>query len=128
MPRGTILHEGMLAALPNFFPATCTVQVNTPSAGDGGERTPSWANLASHVDIPCAIAPAGIREGRAAGAVESEATHTVLLAGSYTSILASGDAVPKHQVVSGGRSYQILGVEHDSQSYLTRLKTKLVTT
>ena len=116
----TLIHPGLTAALTvsGHFGATGTVQVKTIT-NTKGNPSEAWANVAAMVDIPCAIAAATSDEQRAMPAY-AERTHRALLDGDYTIDPAD------HRFVSGGTNYDILGVDHDSQSATTRLHLREV--
>jgi head-tail adaptor len=116
----SIIHPGMLAALSDFFPSTCTIQQNTPEQDAYGEPIADWDDLAGHVDIPCQISPAGGREVKLANQTYAVASHAIALQGSYTTI------TPAMRVTSGGATYDILAVESDSQGVMTRLLCQVV--
>ena len=118
-----LIHPSLTASLKasSHFPATGTVQVKTVT-NTKGNPSEAWADVGGLVDIPCAIAPAvmgGVDEKRAPA--YAERTHRALLDGNYTAIDPS-----VHRFLSGGVGYDVLGVEHDSQSITTRLHLREV--
>ena len=115
-----LIHPSLTASLKvsGHFPSTGTVQVKTVT-NTKGNPSEAWADVSGLVDIPCAIAPASADENRSPA--YATRTHTALLAGNYTAIDPS-----VHRFLSGGVGYDILGVEHDSQSITTRLHLREV--
>jgi hypothetical protein len=122
----SIIHPNLLTALKSFYPSTVTIQQDTGSQDAAGQPSPSWSNLAGHVNLPCAVAPispAGI------AAIEPRTPEmTVAIAITHISLRGSYPAItPKMRaVVTGGQTYNILGVEQDSQGKTTRLKCEVV--
>ena len=48
-----LTHPRMVTGLKNFYPQTCTIQVNSPTRDAHGQEIPDWNDLAGHVAIPC---------------------------------------------------------------------------
>src|SRR3990172_7436814 len=111
----------MMAALADFYPATCTIQVATESRDAAGQPIPSWANLASHVGIPCAVASISGTETETQRQTYVLATHRIALRGSYTAITEA------HRAVVGGVTYDIERVHQDSRGATTYLDVQIVT-
>lgn len=122
-----ILHDAAPGRLaPSFFRASCAIQAST-QVNVGGVVSESWANVAGLAALPAAIAPAAGGESRRSQpyiTVERE-THTVLVAGYYDNIDNGQCAVV---TAPGGETLtlNILLVEHDSHSRLTRLRCEEV--
>ena len=118
----SIIHPGLLDDLDaqGFFPDTGTVQSFTITKVEG-EPTKNWADIPGLVDLDCAISPATTDERRSTDMTIALSTHKALLKGNYPTITAA------NRFVSGGVNYDICGPpEHDSQSYTTRLRLRLV--
>lgn len=115
-----IIHPGMLAALPNHYPSTCTIQGATPTQSGTGALSLSWANVTGLVSLPCRLAPINATEVRQATGTFAESTHTIALAGYYAAVVAQ-------RAVVGGVAYDIVGVQHDGNGKSTRLLVRLVT-
>ena len=120
----SLIHPGLTTALTRsgHLGATGTVQLKTVT-NTLGNPSETWANVGGLVDIPCLVAAAvtaGADEQRAMPAYATR-THRALLDGDYTTIDPAD-----HRFVSGGVNYDILGVEHDSQSATTRLHLREV--
>lgn len=124
-----IMHPSLLDKLENsFFPATATIQVNTPTNNDG-VLTDSWANVSGLVDLDCTIAPAipTVEQRLADPAITvARETHVVVISGYYNSITTAHRAVVT-TVGEEALTLDILAVEHDSQNKLTRLRAEAVT-
>ncbi|HRJ41116.1 MAG TPA: head-tail adaptor protein [Caldilineaceae bacterium] len=119
-----IVHPGLLAGLAtNFYPSACTIQVATNSRNALGEPIPSWANLAGHVSLACAVAePPVIRDGETETSGQNfvRRRKRVALAGAYTSVTEA------HRAVVDGVTYDIEGVSIDSQGKTTYLDVEVV--
>jgi len=115
-----LIHPHLLEHLEEtFFPSLATIQVVTLAINAYREPIETWADLALHVDIPCAITPASARERASADKTVAETTHTAILAGDYQTV------TPVHRAVVDGTVYDIMGVEHDSHHITTRLRLKI---
>ena len=116
-----LIHPHLLEHLEEtFFPSLATIQVSTLTVNTNREPIRAWANLALHVDIPCAIAPAKADERASADKTVAETTHVAILAGDYQTV------TPVHRAVIDGTVYDIAGVEHDSHHITTRLRLRIV--
>lgn len=116
-----LIHPHLLEHLEEtFFPSLATIQVVTLAVNAYREPVETWANLALHVDIPCAIAPAKADERASPNMTVAETTHTAILAGDYQTV------TPVHRAVIDGTVYNIAGVEHDSHHITTRLRLRIV--
>ncbi len=120
MALRSIIHPSVHAALPGHFPATCTIQENTPTRDSYGQEIPDWNDLAGHVGLSCAVSEKGSTERRNLWGAYPEAQKLVALAGSYPSI------TNEHTVVIDGIQYDILAALHDSQSASTYLPIRVV--
>jgi hypothetical protein len=100
------------------FPDTGTVQLKTVT-NTKGNPTNTWADVAKLIDIACAIAADTAGEVRLPAFADR--THLALLAGDHRTIEPA-----IHRFVSSGVNYDILGVEHDSQSITTKLSLREV--
>lgn len=118
---GTLISPRMLGSLTAFYPSLCTIQQNTPVADSYGQPIAAWANLAGHVGLACAVMSGGGREMKLPNQTYTVASHVILLAGHYPTITTAMRAVV------GGVNYDILSVESDSQSTMTRLACQVVT-
>lgn len=117
---GDLISSRMLDLLPKFFPSTCTIQSNTPTADAHNQPIASWANLTGYVEIACRCAPLTATERRQFENVVEEATHMVALKGAYTAITVEMRAVVDDV------TYDITGVRTDSQGKVTYLAAKIV--
>jgi hypothetical protein len=116
----SLIHPDMLGALADFYPASCAIQVGTPTVDSAGGTTYTWANLAAHTAIPCHVAPAGGGEVKGPGYTTVNYSHTIALAGGYSLITANMRAVV------GSATYDVIAVENDSLGTTTRLRVQLV--
>jgi len=115
-------HERLLTEIGALFPSLCTIQApaNTNTKGDIIEAP--WAVVAGLEDIACRVSPAsGGNEVRGADMTYSVTTHTITLAGRYTTIL------PHHRALVGATAYDIQAVTGDGSGVMTRLAARLLT-
>lgn len=109
-------------AFANHLPHTITIQAATTAQDAVGQAIDTWADLADHAALPCAIdRPSGqevARPDQTIAVVEARAA----LAGHYPGITPQMRAV-----ADDGATYDILAVEHDSQTAATRLLMEVVT-
>lgn len=115
-----LLSPRMLTALRNFYPDTGTVQQATRTADAAGQLISTWANLAAHVDLPCAIQSVSGQETETPDQTYVITTHRIALRGNYPSITEA------MRFVSGGVSYDIERVHHDSHTQTTYLDVQVV--
>lgn len=99
----------MLTSLPDHFSSTCTIQESTETRADSGQITDSWADLAGHVDIPCAVGqgrgPAA--EQRNGMAIVVTTGHVIALAGHYP------DITTRMRAVVDDATWNIRDIRHD---------------
>jgi len=116
-----LIHPNMLTHLSSFYSDTCTIEYYTAENPDEfGQPQPTWINFPSHVSLDCAIAPKGGREIKQPDMTIAISTHTIAIAGYYPTI------IPWMRVVISGQIYDILLVEVDSHSIMTRLTVRVV--
>ena len=116
-----LIHPSLLGRLWRFYPSTVTIQQYTAVQNTYGEEVKTWANLAAHIDLDCSRASAGGSEVKRPDGTVAISPWRIALAGTYTTI------VPKMRAVLGGVTYDILDVQHDSQSETTYLDCEIVT-
>lgn len=117
----SIFHPDLMTELADFLPATVTIQtVTEPDVG-----TPSYADVAGAVALPCRIAPIKPqREERRAEITVGTATHRILINQKVTGIATKNSA---NVTVSGvATRYDILAVENDVEGVATRLVVEAV--
>ena len=115
-----IIHPRMFAALHRFYASACTIQQATVTQDTYGEEILTWADLAAHVDLDCAIAPSGGSEVKAPDGTYVISTHIIDLAGYYPLISE------KMRAEVAGAYYDIILVEIDSQLKSTKLTCQIV--
>jgi hypothetical protein len=115
-----IIDARMLDMLARFYPSTCTIQTATETPDGANQPIMSWANLAGHVDIPCAVGRPRGGERKTVHQAYSVATHTIALGGYYPAI------TEKMRAVVGGVNYDILLPENDGQGASTQLVCQVV--
>ena len=116
--RAPLIDPHMLDQLADFFPQTCTIQVATETLNSVGDVTLAWTDYA--VDLPCRITAAGGSENRRPNMTYSIDNFIVLLRDYYDTI------TNEMRVKNGSTYYNILLVEHDAQSEMTRLTVEIV--
>ena len=120
-----LIHPRLLSSLSaTFYPSLCTIQEATEVQDGYGQPIAGWNNIAGLIDLPCAIAPAGIQNvrveiKRADGTIEI-ITHAIAIGGYYPAI------TNKMRAIVAGVNYDIAGSEVDSHTTMTRLRAVLV--
>lgn len=111
-----------LAATANLYPSLCSIEA--PSIiNDHGEVTDGpWAAVIGLSALPCRVSPVGSgRETRTADMVYSTTTHSITLAGRYTTIL------PHLRAVVDSIAYDIEAITYDGDGIMTRLAARILT-
>jgi head-tail adaptor len=116
-----VVHDLLLSRLGRFYPSTVNIQVRTAVTSASGEQTFTWANLAGHVSLVCWVASSGGQESKRADGTVAFTSHKIAIAGHYPTI------VPTMRAASGGVTYDIEAVAHDSQGRTTSLQCQVVT-
>lgn len=117
---GTLIHPRMLERLGRFFPLAATVEQRTVTQDAYGEVIETWSALPGHEAIPCARTPLSSTERAALQLTATTEAWHVLLRGAYPAITTD------HRLVIAGEAYDIVGVETDQTSTLTRLTIQRV--
>ncbi len=117
----------MLNRLSGFFPSTVRIISRTNEPDSMG--SPVNDDVVLYEDIPCVIAPFNdiipiSGERQLEQYTYDTTTHRITLKGYYPEVTAKMLAVTSTEPFV---SYNILGVEHDSHSYTTRLIVNVVT-
>jgi hypothetical protein len=121
-----LVHPDMLRRLErDFFPQTCTIQQASDDADEFGQELADddetkWSNVTGLEALPCRVAPATGGRRRTAEMTVTNATHVILLAGSYPTITT------KMRAVVDDQAYTILLPGHDAEGAMTRLTVQLV--
>jgi head-tail adaptor len=116
-----IVSGRMLGMLGKFYASACTIQVSSATQDAAGQPVLTWSDLADHEDLACRLAPAMAEERKRDDLVLARTTHTIALAGYYTTI------TPAMRAIVGTSTYDILGVEQDGNGITTRLRVEIVT-
>lgn len=120
------------AILTGLFVSLCTISAPDGNLGPSGAPSNAFVIVPSLVDIPCMDSVPSITRVQATETKELED----IMAKGYRHILLNGyypEASPDGQIPTSwiatvdGVTYDILGVEHDSQNTQTRLELELVT-
>ncbi|KAA3645332.1 MAG: hypothetical protein DWQ07_12755 [Chloroflexi bacterium] len=118
-----IVDPRMLDHLGDLFPSKVTIQFNAPFSDDvetGGEELPRWNDLPDHVDLDCRLSPSGGKEVRNERQSYNVSTHFITIKGHFPSITANMRAL------IGSQAYNILLVQADGQSVVTKLTVEVV--
>ena len=123
MASSPIMHGLLLNRLsPRFYPDEVTIQQYTATQSTSGEEVKTWANLANHVDLACAVAAWHGREIKRPDGIIAVSPWRIAVAGHHPDILPKMRAV-----VTGGDTYDILVVQVDSHANMTALECEIVT-
>ena len=122
----SLIHPRMLSSLEaTFYVATCTIQEATETQDAYGQPIPAWANVVGLIDLACSIAPIIVAtpqdtERRRSDGILEIASHHIAFPEYYSGI------EPIMRAVVDSVVYDILAVEHDSHSAMTRLRVRIV--
>jgi len=118
--RLSIIHGELLTALADFFPTTCTIQDFTTTLDAAHQPIKTWADLAGHIDLPCRKAPDRGGEFKRPDNTFARNVSIIEIAGYYSDIEVI------NRVVLDTKNYDILLVEYDGSSKLTRITAEIV--
>ena len=114
--RMPIIDERLLPSLVgDVFPDECDIQERTDTMDAAHQPIPAWADIAGHTDLPCRKAPSSGGEYKRPDKTFATNVSIIEIAGYYEDIVAI------NRVVIGANYYDILLVEHDGNSKLTRI-------
>ena len=117
-----LVHARWLAATENLYPSLCTIEAPTSSNDHGDVIAAPWAAVVGLTALKCRVSPADRgRENRTSDMTYSTTTHTITLAGRYTTIL------PHMRAVVGGLYYDIEAITYDGEGIMTRLAARILT-
>lgn len=117
----TIVHAGLHAALPKFYPTVVAIQARTAVQAANGELTYTWQTFTSAMGNfadPDRMA----QEQRGADMTRITTQPALNLDGYYPTITVA------HRVMVNATAYNIAGISHDSVGGSTRLQLERVTT
>jgi hypothetical protein len=110
------------AAEESVFTSLTTIQRPANTLGPSGQPDlTTFTDVAGMVNIPSVSAPVNAKEAKEIGLIESSSLRKLLLNASYPTIQTSWRALVN------GAAWDILSVEADSQSSMTRLWIQAVT-
>lgn len=131
---GDVMAEALATGL---FVSRCTIQAPDGILGASGAPSGTFANVTGLTNIRCMDAPQppseiklGAQSLRSMSQVTDLAPHHVLLEGFYPALIDSQWRYGARAVITTGsrsETFEICGVECDSQRTQTRLEVKLVT-
>jgi len=121
-PLTGIVHPRLYEKLADWAPLKCTIRESlTETIDDHGHATKTYTDVPGLVDIDCQLKPARADEVRTTDLVVGHNAFRAALLGYHPTITTA------MQAVVDGTTYNILGVEHDSQHALTYLTVEKVT-
>ena len=119
-----VVDSGLMVSLATF-------QQPDGNLGPSGAPSGVWVNVAGLVNIPCmdAVTSASVQatELKSLEDIMSKGMRHVLLNGYYPQATPDGQIPTNWRAIVDGVTYDILGVEHDSQNQMTRMELELVT-
>ena len=113
------------------FVSLCTVQQPDGLLNPDGTPSNVFLNVAGLVNIQCmdsvpSVARLQATEVKDLQEIMSKGLRHMLLNGYYPQSTPSGQIPTDWRAIVDGITYDILGVEHDSQNQMTRLELQLV--
>ncbi len=119
------IHPRLFEQLADFYPDFCNIQeASSPQDTTGQPIVSAWADKPGHTGIRCRRSPTsapGIStERKRSNVVFTVATHAIELAGYYPGIRE------KMRAVVAGQAFDIVSVESDGNSAMTRLVCQVV--
>ena len=120
------------ATATGLFVSLCTFQQPDNVFGPSGAPSGNYVDVSGLVDVPCMDAVPSTARVQATEVKElqdimSKGLRHMLLNGYYPQATPDGQIPTKWRAVVDGLTYDILGVEHDSQNTQTRIELQLVT-
>lgn len=137
--RGCFIYQGISYEYPAAmvavgtdigWPSLCTISAPDGVPGYGGAPSGNYTPVSGLVAVPCrdAVTSASIQatELKALQEIESKGLRHLLLNGYYPQASPDGQIPTFWRAVVDGITYNILGVEHDSETSQTRLELEIV--
>jgi hypothetical protein len=116
-----LIHPRMMQALErDFFPQLCTIELGTDAQDTVGQVKPTWAAVPGLTALKCRVGEISGGERRSNNQTYLDATHTILISGTYPAI------TEKHRAVIDGRTYDILLMQISPEETTTRLVSRFV--
>lgn len=116
-----LVHPQLMQTLQqDFFTQFCTIQRPISHRNMLGEDEPTWEDVPGCVAIPCRVSAGSGWERRTNEMKYLDATHIILLAGTYD------DLDEKMQAIVEGQTYEIVLPEASTEGAMTRLMTRVV--
>jgi hypothetical protein len=110
-----------LAATANLYPSLCTIEAPTSSNDHGDVIAAPWAAVVGLTALACRVSPSSSgSERRTTDMTYSTTTHTITIAGRYTTIL------PHMRASIGGLYYDIEAITYDGEGIMTRLAARIL--
>ena len=113
--RMPLIDGRLLTAVADFFPAYCTIQEAAWTNDAAHQPIPVWADIVDHIDLSCRKAPSSGGEYKRPDKTFATNVSIIEIAGYYSVVEAI------NRVVIADNYYDILLVEHDGNSKLTRI-------
>lgn len=116
-----LTHPRLAATLQrDFFSDFCTIRQPVEVRNAVGEDVPDWVNKPGCEAIPCRVAAGSGGERHTSEMTTYNATHIILLAGTFVGLDET------MQAVVAGQIYEIALVGSSAEGALTRLLTRIV--
>ncbi len=117
-----IVHPRLMDALENFYVQRCTFQQLSHTQDAYGQLVEDWADVAGLIGIPCNLWDrSGIGDEKTANKqITTLSPYRVALQGLYLAVTTI------MRVVIDNISYNISGIEHDSQRTATYINCERV--
>jgi len=115
-----------------LFSSLATIQQPNGLYGPSGAPSSTFVNVSGLVNIPCVDAVPSTARVQATEIKElmqimSKGLRHLLLNAYYPEATPDGQIPSNWRAIVDGTTYDILGVEHDSQNQMTRLELQLLT-
>jgi hypothetical protein len=117
-----IVNPRLAHHLRRYFDKVATIYAFTATVNGVGEQVKTWAVLAGHADIPCAV---GVVEAVKQVTVDNTAERFDGLA-VLLSVQASAVDTTMRVLIDDGQLYDIIGVSHAQVGEFTQLRVRAV--
>lgn len=115
-----LVHPRLANKLANHYPQICTLKEPTKTQNTVGAEVITHAAHPGYESIPCRVGAAGGGQRRGTEQVYLEATHRIVLLGSYP------DAAEQWIAEVDGIEYDVLFVARSVEDATTRLECRIV--
>lgn len=116
----SFIHPRLFNTLKAFFPTSGSIQACTESRDAAGQPIKTWSNKTGLTSLTARVQPTGGGEAKGQTGIIVRSQFSILLSGSYTGI------TEKDRFTDGTNNYDIVGVDLDGNTSLTRLAAEIV--